>query len=261
MSSWTPPDSRWPSGPLPDLDGEPPAGGGLFSLSSLRGLALSYAPAALTPALWAFATAPERLGWTRHVSSRVFSAVSPLYDELTELDGYGEALEQALLDLRGIPTRILDMGTGTGYAARRLKQQYPGAEVIGVDASAEMVAIARHNAQAEGLDIEFVVGDAGRLAFEDGSFDLVVSQNAPPYCDEMLRLLRPRGKALLVYSFGGPWVELAWSTIAKRLERSGASHARGKRSGLGFFGIARKRGTDRGPEAAVKWPDERGRSA
>ena len=62
------------------------------------------------------------------------------------------------------------------------------------------------------------------------------------FCDEMLRLLRPRGKALLVYSFGGPWVELAWSPVAKRLERSGASHARGKRAGFGFYGIARKRG-------------------
>ncbi|TMK53598.1 MAG: class I SAM-dependent methyltransferase [Actinobacteria bacterium] len=210
--------------------------------SFLRGLLLSYAPAALSPALWAFATAPERLTWTTQVSSRIFSAVSTLYDELTEVDGYGEALEQALLDLRGVPVRILDVATGTGYAARRLKRQYPRAEVIGVDASPEMVAIARHNAEAEDLDIQFEVGDAARLGFEDASFDLVVSQNAPPFCDEMLRLLRPRGKAVLVYSFGGPWVELAWSPIARRLERSGASHARGKRAGFGFYGIARKRG-------------------
>ena len=110
--------------------------------SMLRGLLLSYAPAALSPALWAFATAPERLTWTTQVSSRIFSAVSPLYDELTGVDGYGEALEQALLDLRGVPARILDVATGTGYAARRLKRQYPRAEVIGVDASPEMVAIA-----------------------------------------------------------------------------------------------------------------------
>lgn len=251
MSSW-PPDS-----PLHDVDGpttgarpNPGANAGsdsganslLPNPSMLRGLLLSYAPAALSPALWAFATAPERLTWTTQVSSRIFSAVSPLYDELTEVDGYGEALEQALLDLRGVPARILDMATGTGYAARRLKRQYPGAEVIGVDASPEMVAIARHNARADDLDIQFEIGDAAKLGFEDAGFDLVVSQNAPPFCDEMLRLLRPRGKAVLVYSFGGPWVELAWSPIAKRLERSGASHARGKRAGFGFYGIARKRG-------------------
>jgi SAM-dependent methyltransferase len=233
--------SPWPPDP-PFLDESPQGcGGGLPNPSLLRGLLLSYVPAALTPALWAFATAPERLTWTTQLSSRIFSAVSPLYDELTELEGYGEALEQALLDLRGVPARVLDLATGTGYAARRLKRQYPNAEVIGVDASPEMVAIARHNAQAEDLDIHFEVGDAAKLGFEDAGFDLVLSQNAPPFCDEMLRLLRPRGKALLVYSFGGPWVELAWSPIAKRLERSGASHARGKRAGFGFYGIARKR--------------------
>src|SRR6266436_9073352 len=128
--------------------------------SVLRGLLLSYAPVALSPALWAFATAPQRLTWTTQVSSRIFSAVSPLYDELTEVDGYGEALEQALLDLRGVPTRILDVATGTGFAARRLKRQYPRAEVMGIDISPEMVAIAQHNAVAEGLDIHFEVGDA-----------------------------------------------------------------------------------------------------
>src|SRR5882672_9756346 len=139
--------------PGPDEDGQRPRSHSAFQSdpvrsSMLRSFVLSYAPAALTPALWAYATAPERLTWTTQVSSRVFSAVSPLYDELTEVDGYGEALEQALLDLRGVPARILDVATGTGYAARRLKRQYPRAEVVGVDASPEMVAIARHNAEA-----------------------------------------------------------------------------------------------------------------
>src|SRR5437870_9910741 len=161
--------------------------------SILRGLLLSYAPAVLSPALWAFATAPERLTWTTQVSSRIFSAVSPLYDELTGVDGYGEALEQALLDLRGMPARILDLATGTGYAARRLKRQYPNAEVIGVDASAEMVAIARHNAKAEDLGIQFGVVAAAKLGLEHAGWDLVVSQNATPFRDEIWRLLRRSG--------------------------------------------------------------------
>src|SRR2546423_1847887 len=95
------------------------------------------------------APAPDRLRWTSQVSSRLFSIVSPLYDEVAKLDGYGEALEQALLDLRGTPSRILDVATGTGFAARRLKRQYPEAEVTGIDVSPEMVAIAQHNAVAE----------------------------------------------------------------------------------------------------------------
>ena|SRR5437868_2025669 len=228
---------------LPPLEGlDVVEGPDLLSRSTLRRLVLSWAPAGLAPSLWAFATVPDRLGWTSRISSRFFSVVSPLYDEVVRVDGYGEALEQALLDLRGTPSRILDVGTGTGFAARRLKRQYPEAEVMGVDISPEMVAIAQHNAVAEALDIHFEVGDAAALDFEDAGFDLVLSQNAPPFCDEMLRVLRPRGKALLVWSFGGPWVEMAWSPVGKRLERAGASHARGKRAGFGFYGIARKRG-------------------
>ena len=176
----------------------------------------------------------------------LFAGLPSRYERLGALLSFGQdpRWRAALVDAidPGPGQRVLDVATGTGYAARRLKRQYPRAEVIGVDASPEMVAIARHNTQAEDLDIQFEVGDAAGLGFEDGSFDLVVAQNAPPFCDEMLRLLRPRGKAVLVYSFGGPWVELAWSPIAKRLERSGASHARGKRAGFGFYGIARKRG-------------------
>jgi SAM-dependent methyltransferase len=237
MASWPPLDLAGDAND-PEWAKRPP----LIDRSLLRSLVFSYAPAGLAPALWAFATSPERLAWTTPVSSKLFSVVSPLYDEITRVEGYGEALEQALLDLRGLPSRILDVGTGTGYAARRLKRQYPHAEVVGVDISPEMVHVARHNAETEDLDVTFEVGDAAKLGVEDASFDLVVCQNAPPYCDEMLRLLRTRGKALIVYSFGAPWVELAWSQIAKRLERSGASHARGKRAGFGFYGLARKRG-------------------
>jgi SAM-dependent methyltransferase len=210
--------------------------------SSLRGAVLSWAPAFMAPTLWAFATAPDRLTWTSQVSSRLFSVVSPVYDEVTSTPGYGEALEIALLDLRGSPGRILDVASGTGHAARRLKRQYPQAEVLGLDLSPQMVAVARHEAEAEELEIDFQVGDAARLDFEDASFDLVVCQNSPPFCDEIVRVLRPRGKALIVYSFGGPWVELAWNSLAGRLERAGASHVRGRRAGFGFFGLARKRG-------------------
>jgi protein-L-isoaspartate O-methyltransferase len=238
----------------PEAAGESAAGGalqsrlaglrnlGLPSASALRGALLSWAPAGIAPALLAFASFPEQLTWTSHVTSRVSSLTSQLYDEVTAIDGYGEALEVALLDLRGLPKRILDVGTGTGFVARRLKEQYPDAEVVGVDLSSHMVATARRNAAVDGVDITFELGDAAALKHDDASFDLVVCQNAPPYCDEMMRVLRPRGKALVVYSFGGPWVEFAWKALAGRLERAGASHVRGRRAGFGFYGLARKRG-------------------
>jgi ubiquinone/menaquinone biosynthesis C-methylase UbiE len=67
---------------------------------------------------------------------------------------------------------ILDVGTGTGRAALALAAR--GAEVTGIDASAEMLAVAERRAGAAGIKVTFARGDAHGLAFPDASFDAVV---------------------------------------------------------------------------------------
>jgi len=69
--------------------------------------------------------------------------------------------------------RVLDVGTGTGRAALVLARR--GAAVVGLDASAQMLAVARARAAAEGLEVEFVEGDAHHLGYEDRSFDAAIS--------------------------------------------------------------------------------------
>jgi SAM-dependent methyltransferase len=69
--------------------------------------------------------------------------------------------------------RILDVGTGTGRAAFLLAQA--GGRVTGVDASEEMLAIARRRASTEQVAVEFLSGDAHHLAFGDRAFDVAVS--------------------------------------------------------------------------------------
>jgi SAM-dependent methyltransferase len=68
--------------------------------------------------------------------------------------------------------RVLDMATGTGRAALALARR--GAIVTGVDASAEMLAVARTRAADAGVPIEFAQGDAHALAYPDRSFDAVI---------------------------------------------------------------------------------------
>jgi SAM-dependent methyltransferase len=68
---------------------------------------------------------------------------------------------------------ILDVGTGTGRAALLLARG--GARVTGVDASEQMLAIARQRAAEEGLHATFQRGDAHDLEFADRAFDVAVS--------------------------------------------------------------------------------------
>jgi len=68
---------------------------------------------------------------------------------------------------------ILDVGTGTGRAALLLARG--GGRVTGVDASDEMLAVARQRARDQQLDIAFERADAHQLPFPDRVYDVAVS--------------------------------------------------------------------------------------
>jgi len=82
----------------------------------------------------------------------------------------------ALLDNAEAP-HVVDVGTGTGAIALAIKQELPDAHVTATDSSTDALALARENAEANGLHVELVHTDL--LAGVDGPFDLVVSN--PPY--------------------------------------------------------------------------------
>jgi len=79
-------------------------------------------------------------------------------------------LARLLGDVRG--HAILDVGTGTGRAALQVARL--GARVTGVDASPEMLAVARDHATTQGLEATFLEGDAHALAFADRGFDTTI---------------------------------------------------------------------------------------
>jgi ubiquinone/menaquinone biosynthesis C-methylase UbiE len=68
--------------------------------------------------------------------------------------------------------RIADVGTGTGRAAIGLRKA--GAEVIGLDASIEMLGVARLRAAEAGVSLTLGVADGHQLPLRDGAVDAAV---------------------------------------------------------------------------------------
>jgi SAM-dependent methyltransferase len=136
--------------------------------------------------------------------------------------GSGEALVGELGIRPG--TRVLDLGCGDGTTA--LPAARLGAEVLGVDIAANLVAAGRERAAAAGLtNLRFQEGDASDLAdLPDDAFDLVVSifgaMFAPRPFDvaaEMVRVARPGGRIVM-----GNWIPGDPTLVAQILKISGA---------------------------------------
>ena len=101
------------------------------------------------------------------------------------------------------PARVLDVGSGTGYALRQLAAALPEAiELTGVDAAPDMVRVARE-ANGDGR-VRFAEGTAEQLPLPDGSADLVISTTSfDHWADqraglaECARVLAPGGHLVL----------------------------------------------------------------
>ena len=109
----------------------------------------------------------------------------------------------ALDRLSRAPRRILDLGTGTGAAARVVARRFPEAAVVGVDLAPKMVEEARAllPADLEGR-VRYEVGDAASLVLEPATFDLVVLLNMIPFFEELARVTAPGGTVIFAFSSG-----------------------------------------------------------
>lgn len=113
--------------------------------------------------------------------------------------------------------RILDVGTGTGRAALLLARG--GAQVTAIDASAEMLAVARARAAAERIAVTFDAGDAHALPFADRAFDAVVSlrvlMHARRWRACLGELCRVAGE-LVVFDYPSAWSAAALQALGRR---------------------------------------------
>jgi SAM-dependent methyltransferase len=144
------------------------------------------------PALWPL---------FRRLTRWQFDRIAPQWDEMRSGDAFAP-LEAALDALESTPSRVLDIGTGTGRAAFLLGRRYPDAEVVGVDIAPAMLAEARRlTPQDLQGRVRFEGADAEHLPYPDSSFDLVSLANMIPFFPELGRVIAPGGT--VVFSFSG----------------------------------------------------------
>lgn len=111
------------------------------------------------------------------------------------------------------PSRVLDVGSGTGWGTRQLGERYPKAEVTALDIAIGMLQVARGTSGwwkklFAGKRENFLCADVEALPIASGSFDMVWSNLALQWCNdlpatfvELQRVLKVEG--LLIFSSFG----------------------------------------------------------
>ena len=98
------------------------------------------------------------------------------------------------------PASILDIGSGTGYGSRKLKQRFKKAQYYQSDISGEMLKAARKKSPKYFSKNHFLCADASQMPIQDQQFDLVFSSLMLQWCSdldlvfaEVKRVLKPGG--------------------------------------------------------------------
>lgn len=145
---------------------------------------------------------------------RLFSP--PRVEGRESLDDYseweyrvGKALQEEYAEWLGSISgkRILDIGCGLG--GKTAVYCEAGADVTGIDIDPEHTEVAFRYARSKGLDIGFVMGDAARLPFSPGTFDMVIANDSMEHFPDPEAALREMARVVgvegLILVFFTPW--------------------------------------------------------
>lgn len=153
---------------------------------------------------------------------RAFERAAPGYDAAALLQReIANRLLERLDYCRLQPRRVLDLGTGTGYAVPALQGRYRKARIIGLDFAHGMLLQARRRGTWR-RPLQCLCADAERLPLADCTVDLILSNATLQWCNDLdaafaecLRVLSPDG--LLMFSTFGPdtlqELRRAWSSV------------------------------------------------
>ena len=99
---------------------------------------------------------------------------------------------------------VLDIACGTGEFERLLLQVNPNQQILGIDISTEMLAIAQQKLDGY-ASVKFEQGSATKIPAVDEQFDVVICASSFHYFDqpmdalaEMKRVLKPEGKIVIL---------------------------------------------------------------
>lgn len=149
--------------------------------------------------------------------AKQFSKYASNYDEVAQVQS--DIGFDAIQDIKSEGKVALDIGSGTGRLTSLLQPRFE--QVTGVDLSPGMVAYASQK-YTNVQNLQFMQGDAEALPIVKSSVDFVFSSMTLQWCnpinkslDEIMRVLRPGGQALLVVMCEGSMDELrsAWAHI------------------------------------------------
>jgi SAM-dependent methyltransferase len=162
--------------------------------------------------------APEdrhRLGYRRVDDDPNVAVLVAAMDDTAGWDATRRLRDWERVELRLAPgERLLDVGCGTGDAALALAEDLGDqGTLVGIDASEQMLRVARANARSARCRVLFSTGDAGALDEPDDSFDVARSERTLQWLPdpaaavaEMVRVVRPGGRLSLI--------DTDWSTFA-----------------------------------------------
>ena len=143
----------------------------------------------------------------RIIIERIPAPMASLYGKASRMviESYYRQLSEEIVSHleKGI---ILDLGTGPGYLPIEIVKKSRSITVHGIDLSGRLIRLAQANASKAGVAhrLRFETGNAAKLRFADGSYDMVIStgmlhhlKNPLKILRECYRVLKPDGEAWL----------------------------------------------------------------